>query len=554
MSTTKIRGDFSRRDLLRVGAMVSVAPLVAGVTSCGPGGPHTESRNGKLATLPAYVDPPQIDGSILPKVPGVPIGYTKLPLELVTTVPEPPGRGGPLTHFSITWGAPETPLANNKWWQGLNKRLSCDFQMTSVPASNYDAKFATMLASGQLAEVVQLMNTAACTKAVQQGAFADLTDDLVGDKIKEYPNLANVRPDQWEASSIGGRIYGVPIDIPAVQPQFRLRTDWAEKLGLSKNPETAEELADLLTAMSKGRPAGGKQAWGVTAYPGTIAVVANAMFHVPNQWRLTDGKLENMIETDEYAAALGWLRDLWAAGAFHPDALALGTQSAKDLGLISSGQVGLSSVSAQNWYLPGPYRTAIDAGGLEPYVPRKHDGSGPALFARSSGSYGINALSAEAAKDPKRRKEMLRIFNYLRAPVGSAEWYYCKYGEPGDYYEPRTTPGLPKAIEGRNITTDRGTLYYGCAPQAWIFPEVAECMKINEEMVASSAPDPVQGLLSATNDARAAQLSQLGQTYVNAIISGQRPLTDLEEYRTKWREQGGDKIRDEYQQALDTRE
>jgi 3-hydroxyacyl-CoA dehydrogenase len=118
--------------------------------------------------------------------------------------------------------------------------------MTTIPYAEYEAKFATLLAGGDLPEVVQLMNLAACAKACRQGAFADLSDVLGGDGILEYKNLSNIRPDQWKASAIDGRIYGVPIDIPAVQTQYRLRRDWAEKLGFPDDPKNAEELAEVL--------------------------------------------------------------------------------------------------------------------------------------------------------------------------------------------------------------------------------------------------------------------------------------------------------------------
>lgn len=553
----------SRRRFLQLSGGGLALVAVGATAACGSdgSGPSSSPKSNKLTNVPAHNDPVKVEGAIIPDVAGVPIGYTTLPApaDLVTTVPEPPGSGEELTHFHITWSVPETPLAKNKYWQGLNERLNVDFKMTSVPASDYDAKFATMIASGDIPDVVQVLNTATCMNAAKEGAFADLTDDLGGDKMEEYPNLSNVRPDQWKASAINGRIYGIPIDIPAVQPQFRLRVDWAEKLGVSTDPKTAAELADTLAAISKGKPEGNKQVWGVTAFSpamtlssgSAITQVANAMFHVPNQWKAEGDKLIHQIETDEYEAALKWLNDLWKAGGFHPDALALGTQGAKDLSLLSSGQVGMTFVSAQNWYMPSDYKDAVAAsgGGLAPWIPQGHDGK-PATFVKSSGSYGVNALSAEAAKDPERRKEMLRVFNYLRAPVGSVEWYYCKYGADGDYYEARTGPGEPTPIEGRDLNTDKGVLYYGCAPQAWVFPEVQECIDINSEMVRSAVANPTQGLTSETQDQRFAQLDQLTQTFVNAMVTGQRPLSDLEEFRKQWSQRGGDQIRSEFQKAM----
>ena len=53
-------------------------------------------------------------------------------------------------------------------------------------------------------------------------------------------------------------------------------------------------------------------------------VIANSglftrMFHAPNQWRLDGDKLTHARETDEFKAAVGYVRDLWGAGVIHPD-------------------------------------------------------------------------------------------------------------------------------------------------------------------------------------------------------------------------------------------
>ncbi|HLT59690.1 MAG TPA: hypothetical protein VK020_00765, partial [Microlunatus sp.] len=156
-------------------------------------------------------------------------------------------------------------------------------------------------------------------------------------------------------------------------------------------------------------------------------------------------------------------------------------------------------------------------------------------------------------EDKDRLAEILRVFNWRRAPFGSEEWYYLKYGAPGDYYHEREPGKDPEPIEGQTIDTDRGALGYGLGPQAWIFPNVAECIKINEQMVALAEPDPTQGLTSETNERRAPQLKLLQEDYVNRIVVGERPLTDLKEFLEQWRSQGGDQIRSELEVGLKER-
>ena len=50
--------------------------------------------------------------------------------------------------------------------------------------------------------------------------------------------------------------------------------------------------------------------------------LAAQMFGAPNNWKLdAGGKLVKDYETEEFKAGLGLLREVWAAGLFHPNTL-----------------------------------------------------------------------------------------------------------------------------------------------------------------------------------------------------------------------------------------
>lgn len=548
------RDQLNRRSVLGLGlgalagtALANTALAGCGSPSAGPG----SSGKGAVET-PSHVDPPTFDGAVVAEVDGVPIGYPHVPRKLSPSLTEPPGRGSTIRHFQITWSPPATPFEQNKWWQGLAERLNVDYQVTEVPAGNYDAKFATMIAGGDLPDVVQLLYTAGPLKAIKQGAFADLGDALGGDKVLKYPNLAHVRPDQWAACTINGGLYGIPIDIPSQLLEYRYRQDWAAKLGFPQPPTDAAEMAELLTAMTKGKPEGSKETWGVTAFPGSALGLAYAMYGVPNNWTYENGTLTHAIETPQFEEAIRWLVDLWQRGAFHPDALAMSAQTDRFRGFVGSGQVGIATDSAANFYNRGtPYNNAVRAsdGGLVAFVPPGFDGKAEARFVKSSGSYGINAISAEAGKNPELLDEILRTFNYRRAPIGTEEWYYNAYGAEG-VYNTRDDNGDPVPIDGTNIAADKGAIGYGLLPQTWIFPDVKDCVDNNSIMVRQAIADPTEGVQSDIKDTKQPALDQLFVNHVNQIVVGSRPLTELEAYRTAWRNQGGDQIRTDLEAQL----
>ena len=51
------------------------------------------------------------------------------------------------------------------------------------------------------------------------------------------------------------------------------------------------------------------------------------MFGAPNNWSVdSSGKFTKDIETAQFEAALGWVRDTFAAGVYYPDILSLASR------------------------------------------------------------------------------------------------------------------------------------------------------------------------------------------------------------------------------------
>ncbi|MDN5688164.1 MAG: extracellular solute-binding protein [Brachybacterium sp.] len=541
---------FTRRSLMAAGGIAPLAALAACSGEAPGGGAAIDNAAG--IELPHHTPPPELEGAIISDVEGVPPGYEKLPTDLIKTVEKPPGDGGPITEFKISWDPPAPPLEANAFWQSYNERLNVDYQPSIAPAANYDERLATLLAGGDLPDIVQLLDTAQSAKAISNGAFADLTSYLAGDKIDQWPNLATIREEQWRYVAYDGKIVGFPIDLPAYNNEFRYRRDWAEENGYPDPPADAEEFKELFASFSK---MGVDGRYGLADAPGTAMVAAQAMFQVPPGWRYEDGKLTHHIETDEYEAAVRFMTELWDAGAFHPDALALDSNVGKTLSMIPAGTVGLSWIAAENWYIPGVYHAAVEEvpDSWTPFVPPAFDGSGSGLFARSTGVFARVAISAQAAEDEEHLMMLLDFCNYMRAPFGSEEQYFLYHGEDGDYFT-RDPGEQPVPVEGTDWHADAGQLIYGLPPVIFDFEGAADAIAINEEYVKNSQPNPVAGLFSASATKAGPRLDELAQSYVNQIIVGNRPLSDLEAYREQWRSRGGDDMRTEYLEALKSRE
>lgn len=543
----------SRRALLG-GTLAAATTSVVGCSSS----EDTGFGDNTSLNIPTHIDPPKVDGAIVSDVPGVPPGYTTLKHPLPKVTEGVPGRGGAFTTFQVNWGAPPQSLAKNKYWQEVNERLGVEYQPTLVPADAYETKLATMLSSGKVADMVFLhTDSANAQQAIQDGAFAELSGILGGDKIKKYPNLAHPEQFQWEASAVNNGIYGIPGDLAYVNSLHVYRQDWAKKLGFSAAPANADEFLELMSAMSKGKPAGSRRTYGFGGYSGGVSAFINAMFRVPNNWGEDGGQLTNMIETDEYEEALTYTAKLWKAGAFHPDALSLAEQGTKDRALFDAGTTGWQVASGDNWYLAGALRnvTRKDPGAKpELLQPFGHDGKEYA-WPLSPGFYAVIAISAEAADDEERLDEILRVMNYLRAPIASEEGFFLRYGTAGVEFE-FDDHGNPVSTTGSNAAADRDALFYtGLVPVAFYYPQeedVRNTVAYTEDLTQSGVKDPTVGLFADSSADTAAKLDELRTDYVNGLVSGRRPLTDLEKFREDWRKQGGDQLRNEFEEAIQT--
>lgn len=148
---------------------------------------------------------------------------------------------------------------NSEWpvWQEIGKRTNIYLEGV-VPQSNSDAAsaFNTMLASGDLADIIAYQDVGQIEQLGRDGGLIPLND-----LIDEYaPNIKKVLEENpsfaQTAYSLDGNIY----QIPRLQEIFSaeywwIRQDWLDKLDL-ETPETVDDLYNVLTAFRNEDPNG----------------------------------------------------------------------------------------------------------------------------------------------------------------------------------------------------------------------------------------------------------------------------------------------------------
>jgi len=541
-----------RRVLGTAGAFAGLAALSA----CSDG---SGSKPGaRKLQLPEQATPSPVPGQRVGSRPGVPVAFTNYPTPY-QTVFEPPGRGGPVTTYQISYSPP--PPSTNRWAAELNKRLNVTLEPTLVSPADLAQKTATLIAGGDMPDIFYL-NVAtgqapAAAQSVLQGAFTDLTDFLSGDAINDYPNLALFPSYAWENSAVQGHFYGVPRPTPLLQsgtPAMRL--DWMRKLGL-KAPATADELFQLLSAFANDDPDGNgkKDTWALSSlqiYWQNTPILN--MFGVPNNWRLDGGgKLVKDVETDEFEAATEFTVKLWKAGAFHPNSAA--STYEQQSALWGSGKIGVWGAALAGSYVrPVPPIAGVTnwTTDLGPLIPPGRDGGTASLY-QSSGIFGMYAIPSSVGKNPDRVRELLRILNYVGAPFGSTENTFMTYGVEGWNYTIEN--GKPTRSDDAARKAELAAQYF-CQPTETVLylpgpPSMSlTAQQQAEKLIPHTIPDPTVNLVSQTQVSKGPSLQQkLNDDFVG-IVTGRKPVSALKELRSQWAGQGGDQIRREYEQSL----
>ncbi|MEU5871722.1 hypothetical protein AB0A73_09200 [Glycomyces sp. NPDC047369] len=543
--------EFSRRRLLGAVGAAAAAATVGSTAACsGSAGGAT----GGDYDIPTFQAAPELDVQpyFTSNTPGMESVYTEPVKTFFKSVEREPASGGTVTSFQLTWGDPSTPLEDNPYWQELNERLGVSFEPQFVPQPVFDQKFATMLASGEVPDLVFVNDQSAVNlQGIRDGAFADLSETLSGDNILKWPNLAARKEEIWKASLKDGRIYQIPSIVWALTNLPTVRTDLAGQTSVGLAPANADELLTVLKEVTAlGTGPGGQQVYGVNKYE---PVMWRRLFKVGPDWQLNgDGDLVHATETENYKAMLEWLAQAWAEGVFDPVAM---TTNPADI--ISGSALTWEAVSGTFTTPDGLVLKERDLPGAtwDYFNMPGFDGS-EQLVVRNIPYGRSTCVSAAAAEDEDRLTEILNVLDYFSAPYGSEEALFIGSGIEGRHYD-FDANGIPVAT-GEHVT-ELGVQYVGVtsgdnsyrghpnqAPWAESFSQVMESMAQN------SIDRPLTGLEGSSDTfvTKGAQLQTLWDDYERGVVTGRESAGDLQSFVSNYMSQGGTQVRDEYAQAL----
>ncbi|MEU9044829.1 MULTISPECIES: Tat pathway signal sequence domain protein [unclassified Kitasatospora] len=428
--------ELNRRRFLSAGASIAGAVAMAPLLSACGGGSHQKTgantSSGLKAALPAFLSSTALTPDIASVTGGADAatdpGFLSYPAAPAATVSGPPGKGGSYTAVTPLWGT--VPQPGNSFYQAMNKALGVNLTMKPADGNNYHTIVPTMTAAKKLPDWINLpawWNPNFNTGELARTQFADLTPHLSGDNVKKYPNLAALPTGAWQTGVWGDKLYGIPCfatTFPGPGGVFH-RRDLLESHGITnaqvKSPADLMNLGKELTDAKRG----------VWAFD-DVWTYLYPSFGAPVKWKVDNGKLVHLFETQEFLEALDWHYRLATSGYMHPDALAgdganQGTRFYAGKVLIAGGGLGAwnladyqSGVAADPNYRRGAFDILTA------------DGKSTPVAYMGAPSSMISYLNADLK--PDQIAELLAVANYLAAPYGSAEYTMTNFGVEGVHH------------------------------------------------------------------------------------------------------------------------
>lgn len=215
---------------------------------------------------------------------------------------------------------------NSETEQWLENKYGFDIEIYSV-TSNYFEKLSTMLASGEVPDVMYIDEPQNWQALVDQGFLAEVPLELIEKYApKHFAAINSVDNRIWAISSYKDANWAIPkYSQNEYSTSMIWRKDWLEKLGIEKVPETLDEMEQAFIKVRDGDPDGNgkKDTYGMTGSGGANQRQFDAIFGafgiMPGQWIVENGKVTNSTISPKAKEALTLLNKWYSMGLIDPE-------------------------------------------------------------------------------------------------------------------------------------------------------------------------------------------------------------------------------------------
>ncbi|GGJ00431.1 lipoprotein LipO [Alicyclobacillus cellulosilyticus] len=446
--------------------------------------------------------------------------------------------------FNIDHGAPDNPVI-----QALEKYTNTQITIEWVPNTNYEDKVNATLASGDLPQVMLILNKdGSFINAAKSGAFWDLTPYL-----KNYPNLSQANPTILQNISVDGRVYGIYRSRPLGRNAIIYRKDWLKNLHLPV-PKTIDDFYKMLYDFTYKDPDknGKNDTYGmvVTSYTGPWDII-QTWFGVPNGWGFDKtGKLIPAQLTPEYMNALNFFHKLYVQHLVNKDFAVMPPDQWNTPFINGQAGVIVDAADRANQIVKANPKLADKIGILGAV-------RGPEGL-RTLGTSGYAGFYVIPRKSVPTLSDLQKVLAFLDKLNDKYAQNLLWNGIEGRQY--KLVKGYVQPINTNNVTihnevNDLNQLLMGIPTNRYYTTEPTPTSKLVNQVMAQNAkivvPNPAAGLYSQTYAQQGTQLDNILNDARIKYIVGQIDANGWKNAISLWRKSGGDQyikeINEDYQ-------
>jgi putative aldouronate transport system substrate-binding protein len=462
--------------------------------------------------------------------------------------------GSPSAALSILANLHTSTVPPDRLERLLEEKTGTKLDIQWVPDGSYEEKVNAALATESLPQAVFLKNSASLVmlrSAIRDGQFWE-----IGTLLDQFPNLKRLNREVLRNTAVDGKYYGLYQERPLSRQGIIYRQDWAERLGL-KSPTTIDELYTMIKRFAHEDPDGNGKAdtIGLTDRNDLIYgafKTISSYFGTPNEWGVKEGRLQPEFMFPEYIETMKFFRRLHQEQLMNVDFPVIGKADQQQLFIEGKAGVYIGALGDV---------VSLDAKLKERQPDARLDVEnrvkGPKGYGIwSTPGYGSVVLFPKSAiQTEDRLKEVLAFFDQLMEPEianmiywGIENEHYTVEGGkviPSDDYtrlSEEVRPYLALQIGGHS--TIPGLLDVGYSWPTRVKAE--QLVKDNDEQLIH---DPTESLESVTYNNKGVLLQTIISDATYNFIIGEISEAGFESAAAEWKEQGGGKVIEEFNEA-----
>lgn len=433
----------------------------------------------------------------------------------------------------------------------IQELTNTEIKFSWVPDASKEERMNTALASDSLSDIVTLtiLDNSSVRSALKSGMFWE-----VGPHLNEFPNLQGISEDAIRSASIGGKLYGIPLQKDLARNGVVIRKDWLDNVGLEV-PKTMDDLMQVAKAFTEQDP----DRNGVNDTTGFVDrndliygafKTLGSYFGTPNVWQVSeDGKMTPEFETEGYLQTLRFMKELYDNGYINQDfAVTAKTDQQEKFAQGRAGiYVGALFDSRNLRNLSKGIQDDMELV-LVNDITVTGDVSERAIWAANN---GIGGLLAFPKSEVKNEAELKRILQFVNDLMNEEAFALMTYGIQDVHYTVDDAQAV--TIIDMDVWKQEVQPFAASRPREFGFrihdadPLKVEADRLIAENASYAVLNPAYSLESETFNTQGSELQKIITDATYQYILGKIDEAGFQAAVESWKKSGGSKIISEYE-------